>query len=534
MTNDAAPRPRLSWRVVGLTLLLVLLAFGLRLAYLTIAMSEPGFQFADPDRYMANGASLAAPNGFRWSFAAVHYPWGGRLYTLPPLYPFVLGLVASFPGYPVSAAIGQIAINSLAVAALVVLGARTHSTRAGLAAGFLYATWGGSILGARFFMQEALYVPLVILAFLALVQAYDEGRTPRRFFIAGLALGLATLCRSMPIYYTAALATAHVVCSSKRGESLREASALVAGFALLTVPYSIALSIHLQQPTFVENHGGILVAHRFGAGGSRPPGLGAIVVAVIAELVQSPGAFIADALDKARSVFHVSGGRWVEQTVNAPTESLAMAWKVFAHATIDLPLIVTVLLAGPGLLLMRNRVAARLFGGWILLNVGLVAITGFGGARLRSPFEPHLMLLAGVVLGGGWRPVSRAGVTAALATTAAAAVTVIPQLPRTLQARGNYGIVWAQPAPPHVGTIRDRGGFNALLKPAGVLSLHFHNPGQTVESLRIKVRGAAVADVQVPARGARELRVLQPGLTLAFVEVEGATGAGVTVDVPGR
>jgi 4-amino-4-deoxy-L-arabinose transferase-like glycosyltransferase len=533
MVNDAAFGPRLSWRVVGLTLLLVLLAFGLRFAYLMIAMSEPGFEFSDPDRYMVNGGGLVTAEGFRWRFNAVHYPWGNRLYTLPPLYPFVLGLTAWFPGYPLNAAIGLIVLNSLVVIALVVLGARVHSIRAGLIAGFLYAIWGSAIGSTRFFMQEGLYVPLVIVMFLALVRAY-EGRTPWRFFIAGLALGLATLCRSMPIYYTAALAIAHVVFSAKRWEALREAGALVAGFALLTVPYSIALSIHLGRPAFVETHGGIMVAYRFGAGRHIPPSLGDVIVTLISELVRDPGRFTADAVDRARSMFHVSGGRWVEQTVNAPTESLAMAWKVFAHATIDLPLIVTVLLAGPGLLLMRNRAAALLVGGWILLNVGLVAITGFGGARLRSPFEPHLMLLAGVVLGGGWRPVSRAGVAAALATTAAAAVAVLPQLPRTLQARGNYGVVWARPAPPHVATIRNRGGFNALLKPAGVLSLQFHNPGQTVESLRIKVRGAAVADVQVPAAGARELRVLQPGLTLAFVEVEGVRGGPVTVDVPGR
>jgi hypothetical protein len=534
MINEAAARTRPSWRTVVLTSLLVLLAFVLRYAYLRMVMVEPGFGWSDPDHYMASGAGLIGRNGFRWHFAAVHYPWGGRLYVLPPLYPFLLGLVAWFPGYPLSAAIGQIALNSLAIVVIVALGARVHSTRAGLVAGLLYAVLGGGIVGTRFFMQEALYVPLVIVMFYALVRAYDGPRTPRGFFIAGLAMGLATLCRSMPTYYVAGLLVVHVVLSRGRLAALREAGALLGGFATLTIPYSIGLSIHLGELTFVENHGGILVAHRFGAGSDRPPGLSVVIVTLLSEIVRNPIAFAADAYDKARSVFHVSGGRWLEQTVNAPTAGVALAWKVFAHATIDAPLVLCVLLAAPGLLVLRHRVAALLFAGWIVLNVGLVAITGFGGARMRSPFEPHLMLLAGAVLAGGWRPVSRTGVAAALAVSVVAGYAVIPQLPRSLSARGNYGVQWGPVSPPHVATIRGQGGFNALLRPAGVLSLQFHSLGSAPESLRVKVRGAAVADVQVPPGGTRDLRVTQPGLTLAFVEIEGASASGVRVDVPDR
>lgn len=532
MTADAESRPAFARATVWLTVLLVIAAFAVRLAYLTSAMQEPGFGFSDPDHYMANGARLAEAG--RWVFEAVHYPWGGRLYTLPPLYPTVLGLIAAFPGYPYSAAIAQIAINSLAVVALVVLGIRLQARAAGLIAGAIYAFWGGNIVATRFFMQEALYVPLVIVMFLALLRAYTPPRTERRFFIAGLALAVAALCRSMPIYFTAAIAVGHLALARPFGSAWRESRALVAGFALLTVPYSIALSLHLGRPTFIEDHGGLLVAHRFGAQSDKPPGLPTVAATLIVEFVRGPGAFTADAIDKARSVFHVAGGRWVEQTVNAPNETVAQAWKVFAHTTMDAPLVLLTILTIPGLVLMRNRTATLLFGGWIALNVTLVAITGFGGARLRSPFEPVMMLLAGIVLSGAWRPISRGAAALAVAGAAVGAWAVVPQLPRSLQGRGNYGVEWAPNAPPHVATIRDRGGFNMLLEPGGVISLDVRNPGSTGESLTFSVQGTEVARIDLAPESTRRLRVVRPDLFLAFVEVDGAAPSGVVIDVPRR
>ena len=122
-------------------------------------------------------------------------------------------------------------------------------------------------------MQERLYVPLIALAFLALVRAFDGSRRPARFFAAGALLGLSALCRSMPTYFVAAVAIGHVAFDRDRRPALREAAGLVAGFALLTVPYSVALSMHLGHPTFIEDHGGLVVAHRFGAPSNKPPGL---------------------------------------------------------------------------------------------------------------------------------------------------------------------------------------------------------------------------------------------------------------------
>ena len=162
-------------------------------------------------------------------------------------------------------------------------------------------------------------------------------------------------------------------------------------------------------------------------------------------------------IDGARSMFHANGGRFLEQGVNAPTELAALAWKYFAHLSIDLPYVVTLLLAIPGAALMRDRTAAALFAGWIVLNVALVAITGFGGARLRAPFEPHLMVMAGAVLAGGWRS-RRVSSSPALRPSSSSPRSRSCRRSRAcLRARGNYGVQWAVPTAAHRQTIRQRG-----------------------------------------------------------------------------
>ena len=84
----------------------------------------------------------------------------------------------------------------------------------------------------------------------------------------------------------------------------REALALAGGFAALTLPYSLALSIHLGEPTLIENHGGILVASRYLHGGNRlaPPGFGRVARAILQELATSPVTFIQVTLDQGRSL----------------------------------------------------------------------------------------------------------------------------------------------------------------------------------------------------------------------------------------
>ena len=272
---------------------------------------------------------------------------------------------------------------------------------------------GPDIVGLGQVRQEPLYLPLVIAATLALVRAWDR-RGAGPFALAGALFGLAALCRSMPIYFVAVVAVAAVLrdwprtagraAPSTPAAGPREALALVGGFAALTLPYSIALSIHLGEPTLIENHGGILVASRYLQGGNRlaTPGLGRVVGAILQELVTSPVTFIQVTLDQARSLLPLTGGRYLQDGVFAASASSATAWKVAAHAFIDAPWLFAIVLAPLGAAVARNRPAAWLLAAWALLNLGLTALTGFGGSRLRCPFEVHVALLATTVVAGGW------------------------------------------------------------------------------------------------------------------------------------
>jgi Dolichyl-phosphate-mannose-protein mannosyltransferase len=527
--TDARPA-RWPWIAVGG---LVALALALRLGCLFYILG-PDFVWHDADAYLAKGARLVEAGRFRWTYDAVAYPWGGRVYALPPLFSVYLAPFALFAGYPFNAFVGLAVLNALAIPLIVRLGARLHSLTAGLVGGLLYACWGSDIVGLGQVRQEPLYLPVVIAATLALVRAWDR-RGAGPFALAGAAFGLAALCRSMPIYFVAATAVA-LVLRDRRGAGPREALALLGGFAALTLPYSLALSIHLGQPTLIENHGGILVAARYLHGGNRlaPPGFGRVAGALLQELATSPVTFIQVTLDQARSLLPLTGGRYLQDGVFAASASSATAWKVAAHVFIDAPWLFAIVLAPLGVAVARNRPAAWLLAGWALLNLGLTALTGFGGSRLRCPFEVHLALLASTVVAGGWpRPRRPLALGPGLAGSVAAAVLMVPQLERTASARANYGPRWRLTGAGTFAQVNGASGANVLATSTG-LDVRLRNPGSAPIRVDLGVDGVAVIQASVIEPGAErrlEWRNLQTGLLFVQVSSAALDGQPAPVDV---
>ena len=217
--TDARPA-RWPWLAVGG---LVALALALRLGCLFYLLG-PDFVWHDADAYLAKGARLVEAGQFRWTYDAVAYPWGGRVYALPPLFSIYLAPFARFASYPFNAFVGLAVLNALAIPLIVRLGTRLHSLTAGLVGGLLYACWGSDIVGLGQVRQEPLYLPLVIAATLALVRAWDR-RGAGPFALAGAAFGLAALCRSMPIYFVAAVAVAARAARLARRRTARGAGA---------------------------------------------------------------------------------------------------------------------------------------------------------------------------------------------------------------------------------------------------------------------------------------------------------------------
>jgi hypothetical protein len=518
---------RRTWLALGAIAALALI---LRLGYL-IVLYRGGFVWPDVDRYLANGARLVASGGFQWTFDAVAYPWGGRVYALPPLYPLYLAPFAAFPSaYPFNALAGLAILNAAMIPVIAALGARLHSMRTGLVAALLYACWGADIAAFAAIRQEALYIPLVIVASYALVRAWDGGG---RFAypLAGAAFGLAALCRSMPIYFVAAMTVA--IALRGRGAGWRQALAFAGGFAALTVPYSVALSIHLGEATLIENHGGILVAHRYVGGGTiGAPSFGTVVAAILGEFFSSPAAFAADTVDQARSLLHVSGGRYLQEGVFAATAPTALGWKVLVHASIDLPWVLALVLAPLGAVLARSRPAAAMLGGWALLNIALTAITGFGGSRLRGPFEIHLALLAAVALAGPWVAPRRGWLAGGVAASVGLALLIAPQIERSARARANYGPRWVADGSETRGAITGASGANVLA--AGTIAITVTNPGPQPIVVDLRIDGTHLLDGAAIHPGQHRVSIVPFGdPALAFVEVQavGADGGPATAEV---
>ena len=535
-------RPEVSARFAVVVLAgLVLASFAVRLWLLHTATADGTFAGIDADGYMRNGRALARDGEvWRWTLAAVRYEWNGRSYLLPPLYPVFLSLFALLSGsYPYSALVGQAALNALSPVTLFVIAATLHSRRAGLIAAFVYAFWLPNIWTFGLFTQEQLYLPLLLAAFALFLRASANGGSTAAFAGAGAAFGLAALTRSMPFYYLILITAGEVLRTRADARALRRAAGLLGGFLIVTMPYSLWLSQQVGSFVFIENHAGISI-HRYG--GTPSPGVphfGEIVGQLSEAFWRDPGRFLEVSSTYARALFHVHGDRWLQSYDAASAHGAAVA-KFIAHAAIDLPFVATVVLAPFGAVLARRSREAALLVAWVIIVVALSTLSTYGGVRYRSPFEPHLIALASVVLAREWRRPSRpALLTAALAAVALGSMLAV-QLPRVARGRANYGLTrWTDTDVSRRASARGSFGLNVLRR-AGVLELQVSalEPVSLELPTRVSIRvnGRHVADRLLVTPEPLPVRFMQPGTGLSYVEISATDAAGkparVAIDLP--
>ena len=155
---------------------------------------------------------------------------------LPPLYPVFLSLFASFPHLPLRRSSGSWRCQWR---------------------GFLIFDLGT----AAAFPAGLAPPPLVVLGFVTACGGVAS-TTGREWFLAGVVFGFAGFPGSMPLFYLPLAAALHVVISDSRRRALQGAALLLAGLATPTVPYVIALSLHVGQFTPIDSHGSIHVTRR--------------------------------------------------------------------------------------------------------------------------------------------------------------------------------------------------------------------------------------------------------------------------------
>ena len=519
---------------------LVVAAFVVRMWLLHTAIAGGTFTALDPDGYMRQGRELARDGqGWQWTLDAIRYRYHGRTYLLPPLYPVFLSLFAVSPeSYPNSAAVGQVALNSLSVAMLFVIGASLHSRRAGVLAAFVYAFWIPNIWTLGQFLQEQIYLPLLLAAFALLLRATSRCASPAAFACAGAAFGLAALTRSMPFYFVIMASIGYAVVARSDPRAPHRAAALVAGFFLVTGAYSLWVSEQLGQFVFIENHGGISI-HNYGGGFYGVLGFRQIVELLFESFRGDPGRFFDTWVGFALALFNLHGDRWLQHYQAASATGATVA-KIVAHAGIDVPFAVSVVLAPLGAVLARRSREAALLALWVALVVVLSALSGAGGIRYRAPFEPHLIALASVVLVGQWRRPGRTALIVGALTVVAAVSILVPQVSRVARGRANYGdSEWSLTTDGRRTWARAGLGFNVLPRD-GIVQLRLYDGDDPVspdQPTRVSVRidGKDTGD-HLLARAPLQLRFLSRDVGYVFVEVSATDAAGkparIGVEVP--
>lgn len=518
-------RDRPSTPVTAVVLALILIgAWGLRSAYLSHAQTKPGFAWVDPDGYTRQARALVDERGrWRWSWEAVHYEWNHRTWVLPPGYPFVLSWFAldraAFPG---NAAQLHIALGTLLCALLFWIGSRIHTPRTGLIAAGIGAVWLPQVSSAPFFFQEQLYLPLLTLAFALAVEAWVRESKGFAFAAAGAAFGLAALTRAMPLYFVPIAALAFGVASSNRAIGWRRAGWFAAACILIVLPYIAWVSTAHGQLIPIDNHGSIEMDRVAESRTASTPGIVDTVRLLITQAAADPARFGAEKWDLVRGMFHVQGGRWLQHYGDASTARSAEIWKWTAHAGIDLLFVVTTVLAPIGVVLARRFREAVFLALWPPVLVVLSAIATYAGARYRSGFEPHLIVLASVVLAGGWQRPSKAWIVAGVCGSLGMAALVLPQVPRSLAARAQYGIApWNGMLPGATTVATGPAGLNLLPRSGAVtFSVELVDGGAARPvPAAVWLNRRRAAEVTIGAEP-RSVTIQSAGPGLSYVEIE--------------
>jgi 4-amino-4-deoxy-L-arabinose transferase-like glycosyltransferase len=505
-------------------------AFAIRLWYLLTVTATPGFVWDDPDGYVEHGLTLVRGGRWHWTFDAVQYSIAGRQHALPPLYAVFLSAFIAFPHFPLTARLAQILLAVVAVALVFALGRIIHSPRAGLLSAAAYAIWVPNILNVWSTSQETLYIPLVLLAFVLLARAIAADDGSRRFFVAGLMFGLAALTRSMPMLFMLPAAAAHVAFSRTRRTASVQAAALLLGFGLVTVPYSIALSRHFGQTTLIDSHGSIHVSAQGDAATGRAPAVTEALSALWQEIARQPVAYLSETADRARTLFYVNGGRLLQIYVVAGNRLTALAWKIMIHLGSDIPLLASVALGAIGVAVSPVPRAALILVLWTIANVAVASLGGFGGARLRAPFEPMLLVLAAAAIVGRWRDAKYGWLAVGILTGALMTAVVLPQFARSMRAWPDYGVEWPSVLVRRTGQISSRAGVNVPVS-KGVAEFTLSGEWRWSE-VRVRVGGVSVQTVGVAPGENRRVRCWSPNPGLAFIELEVTEPVRITIGSP--
>lgn len=233
-------------------LLLLLLAFALRLAYWERSAQFGHYELSyDDDEYYK--ASILFTKG-EW----LRDPYPLR-YTRSPGYPLFLAAIFAPAGPQIEIALLiQVGVSVLTVALVYVTARRAFGQRAGLAAAGLmalaptYASLAGSFL-----LTETLFAFCILLFLYLFWRWAEEGLTLPRALIVGIILGLSALVRGQALYFFPIAAVWFLITTRPRwGFALARIVVAVIGIALVIAPWTARNAMAYQRFILLDTNSG--------------------------------------------------------------------------------------------------------------------------------------------------------------------------------------------------------------------------------------------------------------------------------------
>ncbi len=503
---------------------LSMVALALRLGYVFLVADYPGFVWVDPDGYTRKARLLTEGGSWRWTIEAARYQ---RDYFKAPLYPLFLSFFSQLPNYLFTAAVAEACLAALATVGVFFIGHSLHSSAAGLLGSAAYAVYYPSVASMSDFMQERLYVPLLIASLALLTRSVTRPTALPTFAVAGGLLGLAALARSMPVFLAVPAALWYWFSAADRRQATARIGAFLSGLCVVVVPYCALLFVETRQVIAIENIGGFGVLRAYPPGRELVAGYAPTTAEVIRVLWHrfepAPFAYLWGIARTVLGSFQSSVGRGLEWSWSFPSATTALIAKGFGHVAGDFLFLCTILLAPLGAVLAKHRIAASLLVLWVAVHLFFTALAGYGGPRFRQPIEPVLFALAACALVSAWRRAPRGALIAAAGVSLILAWPALRTLPYSLSSRADYGVgIWKTTEEGRTtSTTTGRTGFNVRASDDGVVvrlwSLDDGGIG-SAPAVEIQVDGVSVGDVRIDDTG-RSIRFDSSPNQLHFVEL---------------
>jgi 4-amino-4-deoxy-L-arabinose transferase-like glycosyltransferase len=178
----------------------------------------------------------------------------------PPLFVLVLAGVSFFGGTSVVAhQVTEIALDTLAVAAIGLVGREVVSDRVGVIAALLAAVYPGLWATEGGVLSESLYA-LIVASMLLL--AYRFWRLPSwpRALVLGLTIGLAALCRGEGLLFLPVLALPAIAGVRRVQTRAPLLLAAVGGAVLVLTPWVVYNATRFEEPVLISTNLGYVVA----------------------------------------------------------------------------------------------------------------------------------------------------------------------------------------------------------------------------------------------------------------------------------